>query len=379
MKIRASTKISIGFIVFLAAVFGGRWLYGEYRFGGVHFAPLAPKNVNLVGVDTRAGYYVIVANQVAQLVLGQQPGFAAPEESSRTEETGAKKRIPIREMLQALQGNARALSRFIMVLNEKSDEDFPPYPVIWKAEDLMRALDGDVVLRKKLVRDLNIELDGTPLSVAIPQSLSDGIVLDCPVEITAHRRSVTGDLETVKLVGRLQEPYKPTFCIDVYNHYKTKDATPAMIAGYYRDEAQKIADGISQKQNIRGILKSRIDPSRLRQFAELPERLLNSIQIILNDDQFEGAEYSSRHTPSSNQTTYDLRIRLTPEGKNRLWRYSRGKVGTQLLLIWNGIAVAAPRIDHELAESEVTITQLGEERLVKDTVEAINGGHGAKR
>jgi hypothetical protein len=69
---------------------------------------------------------------------------------------------------------------------------------------------------------------------------------------------------------------------------------------------------------------------------------------------------------------HDLTVKLTPEGRDRLWQYSRGRVNSQLLLIVNGIAIAAPRIQHELAQGELTITQMPDEVLVRDAVEIIN-------
>ncbi len=71
----------------------------------------------------------------------------------------------------------------------------------------------------------------------------------------------------------------------------------------------------------------------------------------------------------------DLTIEMTDEGRRRLWQYSEDKIGTQLLLIVDGVAIAAPKISHELAQGELTITQMADEGLVKeDTVNAINKG-----
>jgi hypothetical protein len=43
-----------------------------------------------------------------------------------------------------------------------------------------------------------------------------------------------------------------------------------------------------------------------------------------------------------------------------------------------GIPVSAPRIQHELAQNELTISQLQDARLVKDAVDAINQRAAAK-
>jgi hypothetical protein len=68
-----------------------------------------------------------------------------------------------------------------------------------------------------------------------------------------------------------------------------------------------------------------------------------------------------------------MALNLTPEGKDRLWQFSRkGNIGAQLLVIHNGIAIAAPRIRHELAQSNVSITQLPERSLAQETVDFLN-------
>jgi preprotein translocase subunit SecD len=83
---------------------------------------------------------------------------------------------------------------------------------------------------------------------------------------------------------------------------------------------------------------------------------------------------------SNGARSYNLDVELDQEGRDRLWLYSRGKVGTQLLLVLRGIAVAAPRIDHELSERRVTITQLEDEGIAEETLNAIKkGGSGDKK
>jgi preprotein translocase subunit SecD len=69
---------------------------------------------------------------------------------------------------------------------------------------------------------------------------------------------------------------------------------------------------------------------------------------------------------------HDLTINMTEEGRRRLWQYSKSRVGTQLLLIADGIAIAAPRIQHELAQGNLTITQMRDEVLLRDATDMLN-------
>ena len=70
----------------------------------------------------------------------------------------------------------------------------------------------------------------------------------------------------------------------------------------------------------------------------------------------------------------DITINLTDEGRMRLWKYSVGRVESHLLLVADGIPIAAPIIRDELREGELTITQMEDEALVKDAVDALNRG-----
>jgi hypothetical protein len=372
-KLHYTTKIAIGFVLVLAVWFGWQRVYGRIALGDARFPPIPPGEVNLIGVDTRAGYYVIVANRVAQLVLGQQPGFTVPEDASRAgEETGEKKRVPLRDMLRSLQGDAAALGRFVMALNRLNEAELPAVPVVWKAEEIRKALDGDQTLRQKLAHDLNVELDGRPLGYVNERAVSDGIVIDSPVELEVRPLSSSGEREPAghRLVARIQEPFKSRLAFDVYERYKEKDATRTMIAGYYREEATEALKVAGSRENVAEMLRSRVDSQRLRSFAEAPERVLNSITVILNERHFAGASSRRYESPTGGEL-FDLTMDLTDEGRRRLWRYSQGRVGTQLLLVCRGVAVAAPRINHELSQSVVTITQLADEQLVEDTMMAI--------
>ena len=118
-------------------------------------------------------------------------------------------------------------------------------------------------------------------------------------------------------------------------------------------------------------LLARIDPERLRNFAAAPERVLQSAQVVINDDSIEGATRIERDS-TNGVRFYDLRIDLTDDGRQRLWQYSKLRVGSQLLLVVDGIAIGAPRIEHELVGGEVTISQLPDKTLVDDAVQLMN-------
>ena len=363
-KTRSSTKIALAFVALAAGAYFGYGLVSGWMVNRKVFPPLKPGNVNIVGVDTGAGYYVVVANQIAQLVRGQAGEFQA---GSHEEADSEKKRVPIRELLQSLQGDEKALGKLVMEMNDISDAEFPAYPHIWKAEDIRKACSGDAELRKKLENDLNVRLDGTPLEHVRTGALEEGILIDSPVEV-----EVQVGMERKKLTGRIQQQYIPNFCRQVWNSLAEKsNLTNAMIAGYYRDAAQKLFETPSKKENVKQSLLGRVDEEHLADYAKAPEKMLESAMVIVSDELIESAEYSS-YKSGDGKPMFDLVLNLNDEGRQRLWQYSKRNPNAQLLVTWEGIAIAAPRIKGELALSRVTVSQLLDEGLVRDTVEAIN-------
>jgi hypothetical protein len=362
MKIRSSTKIGVGFALLAILSVSGYRFYMERSIANEHFNPAIPGDVNLVGIDTGAGYKIIVANQMAQLVQVSGDFGAKETESAGATEGAIKKRIPIREMLSVLRGDPKAVGPFVMAMNDMSENDLPPVAPVWKAEDLRKALAGDKALEAKLVRDLNMKLDGTPLSQLRIASLENGIVVDSPVEVTVN---LAGQVKKVE--GRVREAYRPRLMKAVEARYADKaNLTREMQAGFYQEEAAKQMGAGGNREDVRRSIESIISPSQAKGRAGTAERVLRSATVVVNETHI--TEASSREYDTSDGKRYDVTVRLTDEGRRRLWKHSHDKVGTQLLLISDGVAIDAPRISHELAQGELTITQMRDRVLVEDAV-----------
>lgn len=364
-KTRSSTKIALAFAALAAAAYFGYGFISGLIVDSKKFAPIPPGEFNLVGVDTSKGYYIIVANQVAQLVRGSAGEFRAGEHDE-SESPSEKKRVPIREMLQSLQGNELALGKFVMSMNDMSDAEFPAYPIVWKAEDIQKAANGDEALKAKLENDLNVHLDGKPLDRVRVGALEEGIVIESPVAV-----DVQVGAERRVLNARIREQFTPRFCREVWNQIgKKPNLNSAMIAGYYRTEAQRVLADPAQLEDVRASLLGRISTKRLNSFAAVPKSILDSATIIVNDGLIEGARYEKYRT-SDGKEMFDLVLQLSDEGRMRLWQYSKRHPNSQLLVTWQGIAIAAPRIQGELPLSEVVVKQLADEGLVRDAVDSI--------
>ncbi len=366
MKLRSSTKIAIGFTVIVAgSVYGYQYAMRQVIMGQ-HFAPIKPGTVNMVGINAGAGFKILVVNQMAQLVQASDKFGSTSSDDSGATEGSIKKHIPIREMLEVLKGNNKSLGSFIMKVNDRDENDsWPPVRVVWTAERLRKALDGDKVEEAKLVHDLNMNLDGKPLPGLIRSSMENGIIIDKPVPVMVE---IAG--KPTQVVGRFQEPYKPMMLQTVEKRYADKQVNIDTIRGYYGEEAKAALENPKSRENIRQSLETRLSKGNAQELANYPQHILESAQVVINDSLIDSASYRSVDT--TNGKVYEITIQLTDEGRRRLWRFSEDRIGTQIMLIKDGIAFAAPKINHELAQGELTITQMQDERLVQDVVNALN-------
>ncbi|CAN5525082.1 hypothetical protein BH11ARM2_BH11ARM2_01640 [soil metagenome] len=375
MALRKSTKIAIGFALISAGLYGTYQFVTDRMIMGEKFSVLTPGKVNVVGINAGSGYRIIVANSIAQLVEASD-NFGGNESSEGGATEGAiKKRVPMRELLQTLQGDKTALGKFVSSMNDMGEkDDWPSTHVVWKSEDIRKAIEGDKTFRTKLEHDLNMTLDGMPLDRLNYNSLEDGIIIDTPVSVTVNL-----DGKPTEVVGRVQEPYLPRMIKAVQESYKDKgDVTRAMQAGYYRTEAEKLLANRDSREKIKDTLLDRINPNLSKQRAEAPSRLLSNATIVVNDALIDGASYNSYDGPDGKKR-HDITIELKDEGRRRLWQFSKNRVGTQLLLVTDGIPIAAPKIQHPLAQSELSISKLDDEVLVREAVDMLNDKKVAKR
>ncbi len=365
MKLRSSTKIGIGFVVLAASAYGGYRAYTGMRIRDFVPEPIRPGAVNLIGITSKS-YRIVVQNQIAHVMQGSGGDLEAPDHDAPQSDE-QKRRIPMRELMQVLQGDEEALGRFVMILNELKEENLPPIRVYWEADEIQKALDGDGALRQKLVEDLNVQLDGRPLPYLRPKSIENGIVVrvKLPVEVWQMGQTRT-------MTATILREYRPRFVRAVERRYLDKsEVTSALRAGYYQEEATRILEGRIEAEDVEQSLRDLIDAKKLAYLTRIPEDILKSAEVIVNESSITGADYTG-YQASDGKERFDLKIRLDNEGRMRLWKYSRDRVGSQILLVVNGIPIAAPRIGHELAQRELTIRQMPDEVLVREAVDKMN-------
>lgn len=363
MKIKGSHKFVAAVVLLILGIWAGWQGYAFIRLRGVTLTPIAPGRVNIVAVSPAAGYKIIVANQIAYLakVSGD---FEVGEMDMRNEDVTNASRLPLRELMQTLQGDEKALGVLVMKLNDWQDVNLNAK--VWTSEDIERAISGDKNLEEKLTKDLNVGLDGMPLDTVSQDAVYNGIVLDSPVEVEVN---VGGTPKT--LVCRVQEAFKPQFTSQLESQLREKfNPSSAVVTGIYQELAKPIIEA-GHGEDVRASLKSRIDPKRLAGLVAKPKNVLDNTVVLMNEGHITSATYNN-YDIGKNQTANDVTIGLSDSGRMRLWKYSHDNRGFQLLFIVDTIAIAAPKITTELAESNVTIRRVPSKDLVADAVALLN-------
>lgn len=361
MKIQPGVKIAAGFGVLLAAYYVAWPAYLNMQVAGIKAPPIAPDRVSLVGLAPDAGR-IVVANSVAQVVQASDNFGGNETDSGGATEGAVKKRLPVQEMLKAIAGDGAALGRFAMSMNDvRQDEKWPTEAIVWPADRIRRALDGDANERAALERDLNMTLGGMPARKLSPRAAANGIIIETPVTIEGI---VNG--RPAKVTGPFQSPYKPRLFEKLEQRLDGRAYTAQDMANEYGAIAAPILSGAEKPENVAETLRREISPELTRTRMVEVERLLRKSTVIVNSTMITGARYEPRRTDQG--LSYDLTIRLNEDGRRRLWKYSHENPRTQILLVSDGTAIGAPRISGDLTGGELVISQLPDEKLVKEAV-----------
>jgi hypothetical protein len=367
MKINSSVKVAAAALGTLGLAYAGYTGYHRVRVSGFELKEIAPARVNLVAISPEAGYRIIVSNRLAQLaeVSGDSFGRGGSDDEAATNAS----RLPIREYLAALQGDEKALGLLVEKLNDLSEDDLPPVQIEWPAAELEMALSGDPAMEKKLTADLNVTLDGRPLSTFNSRAVFNGIVVlqEVPVKMRVAGKETT-------LIAEVRRPYQPSFSRSLEKSLAEDNrfrGSVEEVAAKYRGVAQPLLDGTTQGEDVRRALRELISERSAEAFAVRPENVLKSAVVLLADQLITRAS-STTSTGPNGRTLTDITLGLTEEGKMRLWKYSVDNKGFQLLFIVDDIAISAPRISTELNGDTVKITQVPDQKMAEGAVQTIN-------
>lgn len=363
MKINPSVKVALVASGVALAAYVGYQAFAVIQLMGYEPKPVVPGKVTLVAFKTDSNLRIRVANQVAQLVEVSGDG---QQRSASTADASDARRIPIKEFLLSLEGDSDAAGEFITTINKIDQTKIVPGMTVWQEEDIKKAIAGDQELLTKLEEDLHISLDGTPPKDIRLKSLRSGIVIESTVPLNVN---INGKQTTIN--APIKDFFQSRFATQFNDELAMVfEPSTSKIAGTYEQIALPLLKGEKPKEDVKEGLEILISQSRKNRLAVKPERLLQGAKVLAADAMFTDAKWSS-YKDDREVDQYTLTLGVTDDARKSLWQYSRGTKGFELLLVVDGVAVAAPRITTELSGKEIQIKGLTDEGLVRRTQETV--------
>jgi hypothetical protein len=365
MKLRASTKILFGFIGLVALAYGGGIGYTKWKLVGVDLHPIPSSDLCLLAIGPNARVKTIIANQMVQVVEASDKfGGGESSDGGGAQEGAVKKRIPVKELVEVLGGDSESAQVFVKKMRDiNEDNETIEEAPIWTKGDILKAFGGDALLKTKLDRDLCVTADGKPNQTLNRLTFFYGIRLKVPITLKVPN-ALGSEIKTDDIVN-----FKPRFMTQFYksmqNKLYGKDELQTYYTSFLRDEQPATQD---LAETLNKVFKRTEGSDELKK----AQRIASNSTILVNKSMIESV--SMEEQSDGKVKTYDLKIRLTPDGKNRLWKFS-SEGGTQILVISKGVAIAAAIIGSQLNSQELVIKQIADKRLVEEAVSLVKSNN----
>ena len=367
-RLRSGIWFAAVVTLILAAWYGGNELYTRLVILPRKYPLLTPGDLDLIGIKV-GGYSIKISNGIATLEEGSGGAFGRPND---TTSSGTGTVIPMRALVGALGFDPQRTSELAAALAGIKNEIEPLQALVWKQADIERALAGDAAIAHKLEYDLSTTLSGKPLDKVNWLRLSTGIWISLEVPI---RIPSSGGAKIV--VANVTIPYKTRLAskatadiqgIIQRSHQLSPSAST--ISGAYSAAADELSS-VGMAEDVRGSLKQILSAATMKGYSTPVENLLSNVVVLATEKQIEDASIHGEETDSGNGKIYSLTLDVTTDSRDRLWQFTYRKPGAQLLLVSNGIAIAAPFVQHVIKYSSVTITGIVDEDLARDALATI--------
>ena len=362
MKVRASTKILFGFVGLVGLAYAGRYGYTKWALVGVDLKPIASSDFCLLAIGPKANVKTIIANRMVQIVESSDKfGGEASAGGGGAQSGAVKKRIPVRELVGVLGGDSDSAQSFVKKLRDFNEEgEGSEQAPIWTKEYLEKAIGAAGPLRTKLEHDIGVSMDGKPNPILNRLAFFYGIRIKVPITLVAPNAKG----ESIRTSDVIT--FKPKLLNRFYKQMQTKFYNKAQLQDFY---ASYLRDDSPEAQDIGATLKSIFVGTEGSPELRKAEQIAKYSTILVNQSMIE--DVSMETEADGKVTTYDLKIRLNTEGRNRLLKFS-SEGGTQILVISKGVAIAAATIGTQLNSKELVIKQIADQVLLEEAVGLIH-------
>jgi hypothetical protein len=367
----ASPKIRTGiwFVIAVAAViglwYGGNELYTRLVILPRDYPRLQPGRVSLIGFSV-PGYHIVVSNGIARLQVGSASTFVKP-----LRESAAGTSIPMRGLVGTLRFDPDSAVELVRALNDISYEIEPLPDRIWTKDRIHRAVAEVGEERKKLEYDLATRLDGRGVERVSWDRLTTGIWIEVPVPLrvpsakgfeivtakvlipfrTRLSMATENNLKRLLARGRLSEDLRPE---------------PQTIAGVYNEALD--ATEKNGFEDVAASLLGQFSATATTRMAGPAQKVLGEVEVLVTEETIVGAEMEAVPREDGKGDFYSILLRVAQESRDRLWQYTYRHPASQLLLVSNGVAIAAPVVRHEIKYSTVEITGIAEQQLAEEAL-----------
>ncbi|MBI1334990.1 MAG: hypothetical protein JST12_05100 [Armatimonadetes bacterium] len=362
MKLRASTKILLGFVGIVGVAYGGNFAYTRLSLRNVNLDPIPSGDLCLIALGKASNVTDITANHMVQIIEGSSTFSGDSGDASGGPQSGSvKKRIPVRELIGTLNGDPDSAQAFVRRMRDYDDEnaavaDSP----LWEKADIEKALKGDPVLKPKLENDINMSVDGKPGQILNRVAFFDGIRIKIPISISVP--NAKGNvIQTSDIVV-----FKPRFITEFYKTMREKFYDKNQLQNYYTAYLKQHVD--DKNENIGETFQAVFHKSETSEELAKVQRIASNTKVLVSQSMI--SEVKMAEDTEGKDPTYDLTIRLTPEGRNRLWKYSV-ESGHRVIVVSKGVAIASATIGTSLNSEELVIKQIPDKGLVEEAVNII--------
>jgi len=362
-------RTGIWFVIAIAAGiglwFGGNELYTRLVILPRDYPRLEPGNVSLIGFNV-PGYHIVVSNGIARLQIGSAAKFQGSDLGGATGNS-----IPMHGLIGTLRLEQDAAGELVRALNDIKYEIEPLTDRTWTQERIDKALDGPGEEREKLEYDLATQLNGEGVERVSWDHLTTGIWLEVPIPLEVPSAKGT---ETV--VAKVLLPYRTRLSTATENNLRrlltrgrlpeNLRPDPQTIAGLYNE-----ALDAAQKQGFEDVaasLRRFFSAEATARMAEPVLKVLREVEVLVTEETIVGAEMESVRREDGKGDLYTIVLDVAQESRDRLWQYTYKHPSSQLLLVSNGVAIAAPVVRHEIKYSTVEITGIAEQQLAEEAL-----------
>ena len=125
------------------------------------------------------------------------------------------------------------------------------------------------------------------------------------------------------------------------------------------------------KEDVAASLRRVFSAEAVSRLAEPVLKVTNEVEVLVTEETIADAKLNAVPREDGKGDMYSIVLETKGDSRDRLWQYTYRRPGSQLLLVSNGVAIAAPVVRHQIKYSTVEITGISEKKLAEEALRFI--------